>query len=321
MSEDGTMIKSYYIIALLAAYTISCPAFASEQAERSERLVNKVVASIEGEPLTYEDLRAYLKIIGKGDMNVYTIPRVELAEIVHDLVSSRLIEKEAEALRISVANEEITAYVREVMALNKLNEKQFIEVLNSRGLTMPMYKEQVRRDIYRNRIIMMVVRNTINVSDEDVDRYLKENPAEAPQKGQIAVEQLYYGFLPGLSQAEKSAAAKQIEAVLERTRGLESLRQADEANYSDLGYVSPQDLKDELRAVLDKLNSGDVSDLIKTDEGIYILKVTSKSDDPKKDTAFRAKVRDMIFSEKYPQRIEKYFNEELPKKYFIEMKV
>ena len=318
------IIKSYiYITVLLTAFVLmSCPAFAIGSAEHSGRLVNRILASIEGEPLTYEDLKAYLKIIGKGDIDVLALPQTELAEIVHDLVSSRLIEKEAESLRLSVANEEITAYVREVMALNGLTEEKFTEVLQSRGLNMPLYKEQVRRDIYRNKITMMVIRNSINVSDEDVDRYLEEHPAEAPEKGQVGVEQLYYAFSPEMSDGEKSEVSKWTGRILERAKGLpDGLRQADEANYSDLGYVSPGDLKEELRSAVDKLNSGEISDLIEADEGVYILRVTAKSDDPTKDAAFRAKVREVIFNEKYPQRVEKYFNEDLPKKYFIELKV
>ena len=327
-------IKSYYIISalLLTAYVFVRPMASFGQVEStspseslsipsSGHVINRVIASIEGDPITYEDIKAYLKTIGRGDIHVYSLSRDELAEITQELLSSRLVEKEAEALQISVANEEIADYIHEVRALNGLSPKQFEAVLESRGLTMAMYKEQVRRDVYRNKIVMMVIRNTVSVSDEDIDRYLKENPSQMPQKGQIGVEQLYYEFAPGMSRIDKVGTRKKLEMVLQRAKERSSLANVDEAHYSDLGFVSPDDLKYDLRSALDNLKSGEISDLIETDEGMYILRVTMKSDDPKEDVTVRAKIRDIIFNEKYPHRVEKYFSEDLPKKYFIEMKV
>ena len=315
-------IKFHYHI-IVALLLIVCafahPAPASGQ--NSDRLINKVIASIEGDPITYEDLKVYLKIIGKGDVNVLALSQPELAEATHGLLSTRLIEKEAETLHISVTNEDIANYIQEVIAMNKLTQQQFTDALTARGLTMPMYKEQVRRDIYRNKIVMMVIRNSVSVSDEDVDRYLKENPVGSPQKGQIGVEQLFYAFGPGTTKLDKAGTRKKLELILQRVRENQNLAQVDETHYSDLGFVSPGDLKTELRDTLDKLASGEISDLVETDDGIYILRVTMKSDDPKSDPAVRAKVKDIIFNEKYPQRVEKYFSEDLPKKYFIEMKV
>ena len=309
-------IKFYHCVIvalLLTAGVFGCPATSVGQTS----FVNKVIASIEGDPITYEDLRAYLKIIGKGDVNVYALPQPELVKVTQELLSSRLIEKEAETLHLTVTNEEIAEYVQEVLVLNKLTQKQFTDALASRGLTMSMYKEQVRRDIYRNKIIMMVIRNSVGVSDEDIDRYLKEQTLSTPQKGQVGVEQLYYGFSFG----EKAGTRKKLEMVLQQAKERPDLAHVDEEHYRDLGFVSPQDLKPELRDALDKLQSGEISDLIETDEGIYILRVTMKADDPKKDPTVRAKIRDIIFNEKYPQRVEKYFSEDLPKKYFIEVKV
>jgi peptidyl-prolyl cis-trans isomerase SurA len=304
-----------YFFILVVAHLIIMPVQAAQ-------VINRVVASIEGEPLTYDDLRTYLKAIGKHNVDLQTMSEQDLNGAIQDMISIRLIEKEAESLHLTVSNAEIDAYVREVMILNSTTEQQFVELLKSRGLTLSVYKEQVRRDIYKNKIIMSVIRNSVHISEEDIDRYIEENPGAVPAKGEVAVEQLYYKFLPDMSDAEKEAALQRIKVFQEKAKTASnakafSLSQIDKEHYVDLGYIAPGDLKDELRTAVDKLAAGEISDLIQTGDGLYILHVIVKSDDLSKDAALRNQIRDKIFNTKYQSRVEQYFSEDLPKKYFI----
>ncbi|MDR2338390.1 MAG: SurA N-terminal domain-containing protein [Deltaproteobacteria bacterium] len=293
---------------------------------QAAQIINKVIASIEGEPLTYDDLRNYLKAIGKQDVDIQSMSKQDLNTAIQDMMSLHLIEKEAETLHLTVSNAEIEAYIKEVMTLNSTTEKQFIELLKSRDLTLPAYKEQVRRDIYKNKIIMSVVRNSVHISEEDIDRYMDENPNLIPVKGQVVVEELYYRFLPDMSDTEKEIAVQKIRILQEKAKSLSqtddfSLKQIDQDHYVDLGYLTPSELKEELQIEVNKLATGEVSDLIQTSDGLYILHLVLKSDEPRQEVALRKQIRDKIFSTKYQDRVEQYFNEDLPKKYFIEMKL
>jgi peptidyl-prolyl cis-trans isomerase SurA len=309
-----------FILALvIVVQLVTLPAQAAQ-------IIDKVIASIEGEPLTYDDLRNYLKAIGKQDVDIQSMSKQDLNAAIQDMTSLRLIEKEAETLRLTVSNAEIEAYIKEVMTLNSTTEKQFIELLKSRNLTLPAYKEQVRRDIYKNKIIMSVVRNSVHISEEDIDRYIDENPNLVPVKGQVAVEELYYRFLPDMSETEKEIAVQKIRVLQEKAKSLSqtddfSLKQIDQDHYLDLGYLTPSELKEELQIEISKLASGEVSDLIQTNDGLYILHVVLKSDEPRQEVVIRKQIRDKIFSAKYQDRVEQYFNEDLPKKYFIEIKL
>ena len=116
---------------------------------------SEVVASVNGEEITKDDL--YDAMFANGGR-----------EILDRLISNRLILQEAEALEISVSEEDIDAEIGKVIQENFYGaEDYFYQALEQYGLT----EETLRNDLEIELLLRKIVRNQIEITDKDVREY------------------------------------------------------------------------------------------------------------------------------------------------------
>lgn len=295
-------------------------AFSVAEAEEQGRarlapvpVADMVVASVDGEPMTLRDLREFVQ--SQSELSAQDVEQgnFDAQQYLKLLVMRQLIEKEAKAAGISVADEEIDAYIAEIKRQNRVDDGQFNELLRSKGLSLESYRRQITDDILKSRIVGSRLRSKITVSDEDVDRYVKEHPQKLPQQGDVHVEQL---FVP-------ADGTMDIAGLRERVVAGETAADAGGKYYADLGYVNEDDLLPELKERVAQLGEGSVSPVIETDRGSYVLRVIDRrgADSVTLDPDLRESIRKELFESRLRDEVERYLGEELPKKYNVEMKL
>src|SRR5688500_14213538 len=113
--------------------------------------VNRIVATIDGEPITLIELERYAEIAKKrpGGEQVAGDQRAILDELVLD----KIINKQVEALGLKASDQQIDGYIESIRARNNLSEEQLREVLEQQNMTWDQYRVQVRADIERANLI------------------------------------------------------------------------------------------------------------------------------------------------------------------------
>ena len=278
----------------------------------SSRVLDAVVAAIDGEPITWSGFRRFVSTEG------LEIPqdRVLLRQLVQKMVVSNLLVKEAEKAGMSVSDEEVEAYLQRVRSENGVSEKEFEAMLQQRGLTLEQYSAYVRKDILKARVLSKEIRSKINVVDEDIDRYIAERPELRPEEGTL---RLYEINIP--KDIEDAAAErKKIESALKNELNPAQFRELGGKYYRDLGYVKVDELKDELSERLLKMNDGDVTELIENESSYQVYKVSAPgSSDKLTDETLKSEIREKIFQVRYQEELGRFLDKELPKRYHVDL--
>lgn len=293
-------------------------ALQSTEAPQTIRVIDRVVATVDGEPLTISDVRRHLSSLGQGE-SLPTRPTDEdVRGPLNELIGTTLLLREAEAEGIAVADDEIAAYIEEIKRQNGVDAEGFTELLKGQGLTPEQYAQQVRSDILRARVMSAQVRSKINILDEDIKRYLAERPDLVPSIGSQRVEQV---VLP-LSSMEREAAESRLAAIKARVEQGASLREAAGEYYVDLGYVVAEELKESLQEILKKAPENSLSEAVLMNGSLYLFKVSAPySEAADIDASTKEEIRRELYERRFKEAVKEYVNTELPKKYHVEIKL
>ena len=90
------------------------------------------------------------------------------AEVLDTLVADRLLEQQVKVLKLEVTKREIVTLVEDLQKRNGLTPEQFEQVLAGQGMTMAEYREGMRKQLLKMKIINLKVRSKVKVSEQDV---------------------------------------------------------------------------------------------------------------------------------------------------------
>jgi parvulin-like peptidyl-prolyl isomerase len=140
---------------------------------RNVRLVDAIVASVDGVPVTYVDLKNYK--IGRGLLTPGA-GNLSDAQFLDVMVEERLFEAEFAEYGITADDEDTQAYIDQILENNKSDQKAVEFALAQIGLTWDDYFSRMRFEVQKLALINREVRTRANVTDEDVERYWKKSP-------------------------------------------------------------------------------------------------------------------------------------------------
>ncbi|RMD86783.1 MAG: hypothetical protein D6808_02595, partial [Candidatus Dadabacteria bacterium] len=192
----------------LCAFILSALLTAFPCCAISERIfVDGVVASIDNTAITLRDVAKRLPVkrhISISDLSTDPIASALLEQIIMET----LIEKEADARKISVAQSEIDEYIAEVAKSNNMSIGQFEKALKKEGIPFKNYKRKVKIDILRTKLASVLFREGVGVTESEVDEYLASHPELKGGKEIVKLRQIY---LPDVE-----ASAKILEEIAKK---------------------------------------------------------------------------------------------------------
>ncbi len=278
--------------------------------------IDRVIATIDGEPYTMSDLEEYMsRKKGAG------AEEGDLKKFLNEMLVEQMIEKEAKTLGITVSDEDVNGYVEEIKRQNGVDDRALLELLQKQGLTLESYRNAVRGDILRTKVVSMSIRGKINVVDEDIARHIESHPELIADKNSVHVEQILFRFAEGQTEEERQKRREDLESMRAELGSGSNWAKIGKENYLDLGFVVTHDLRPELRDALSGLASGEVSQIVTTDVGFYLLRFQKAEEPGEIDPVLKEKLRQQIYEAKFREKIEQFLREDLEKKYQVEVKI
>ena len=315
---------------LLAAMTLALP---SGTAAAAAEMVDRIVAVVNGDIIVLSELRQisrnYLdrmsdqfKVAG-GDEQLREAER----RILDQLIDEKLVNQEADRLAITFSEREVDMAVKDMQNRNKLNDAQFAAALAEEGLTMPKYREQLKSQMKKVRVIDQEIKSRIQVSKEEVDAYYEKHADDFNAEPEVRIQQIRLIIPPESSAGEVSRIQAQAESILAKIKGgedftsLVGLYSQDPTAQAggDMGTFKRGELLPAIDEYAFSMKPGEVSPVIRTEGGFHIVKVVGRREPTAlSDEERRAEVKDVIFSEKAEEDF-KVWIEKLRKKAYIEV--
>jgi len=326
------MTKSWPVFSslLLAAVT---PA-----AEPPRETVDRIVAVIEDEVITLRQLEdkaaPYLeKLAGVKDAAERDKKRMETLRQVLDIeIGERIVSAEIERNkdRLGVTEQDIDRAVQEVQRMNNISREQLEAALYGQGMTWTEYRQKLRAQVERARLIQFQVQGKVQVKDGDAVRRCEERQRAGTKELKICASHILRKIPPDASaDAVEKLRTRLSQLQAELSAGADfaayALKNSDDkaAPDGELGCFGRGEMLPEFETAAYKLKVGEVSAVIRTKLGFHIIKVTDR-----KQAASASCSDDTVLNnfrnEIYQEEVERQMNTwlaELRRKAFVEVRL
>jgi peptidyl-prolyl cis-trans isomerase SurA len=283
-------------------------------------VVNRIVATIDGEPITAHELRRYSEERGPAG--------VPEAAVLQALITEKLLEKEIKVQGIAARDEEVTRYVEEIQARNGMDEERFAKALAAQGMTLEAYRAKVKSEIERVQLVNREIRQRVNVSPEEIQRYYDGHREKYAISERVRVRDILFAVDPG---ADDETVVRERQKALEvRQMALDGAdfgalaRQFSEgpgaAKGGEIGVFSRGAMEGPLDEAAFALKTNEVSEPVRTGAGFHLLRVEERIDEGHRPIdEVRDEIRESLYNEALEQRFQDWLSNELRERHHVEV--
>jgi peptidyl-prolyl cis-trans isomerase SurA len=292
-------------------------------------LVNRIVASIDGEPITLYELETYERKHLAALLAAGASPSRK--DLLDALITDKLVEKEIAAKGIRVDEEDVDHYVARVREQNRLSEEQLREALAQQGLTWEKYREQVRAEIQKIQLLNREIRGKVNVTPQDVERYYEAHKSDYARPARVHLRHIVLRLARDAPPEVEQAVRERLEAIRKRVvEGREDFaavakevsEDAAAQSGGDLGEVEPGKILPQFQEAVARLREGEVSSPIRTDAGLHLLRVEKRIAEsfvPLREVS--DEIREKLYSKALDERYRRWLVEDLKKRHYVEIRL
>ncbi len=204
-------------------------------------------------------------------------------ELLSRLIEESLMNQRISQLGLNVAEEELEMALEDVQAQNQLSREELQEAILAQGLSFDEYRENLRSQILRYKLIGVEVRRKVEVSDGEVRDYFRAHLDDYRLPSQVHLSALVFPVFERAGLAERDAIRKAVQSAAEElAAGNEMEAVAEEfgasygASFTDLGSVAPAELDPDFAAAIDGLEVGGLSLPIEKEAALFLLRVDER---------------------------------------------
>ncbi|HYD46890.1 MAG TPA: peptidylprolyl isomerase [Terriglobales bacterium] len=292
----------------------------------SAEVVNKIIATVDGEPITMHELSQYRRQTAQDPQ----LSRLSGSDLLEALITDKIVDREAEAKGLAVRKDDIDRYVDSVKERNRIDDAKLVEALAAQGMTLDAYRAQVKREIQRQQLINREIRGKVNVTPEEIERYYNANRGEYSAPAGYEVAHIVFRTSDAADGAEAAAVRAKADQVYQQLRGgadfaeMAKRHSEDSGSAKDggvLGWFKAGELVESLDKEAVKLKTGEISPPVRGPNGLHILKVTQRrgegADKPLPETA--EEIKQKLYAEALDVRFREWLKSDLRKNHHVQI--
>jgi peptidyl-prolyl cis-trans isomerase SurA len=288
-------------------------------AARAE-VTDRIVATIDGEPVTTHELRRYVK-----ERKAENTPE---SRVLEALITDKLLEKEIKAQGITARDDEIDRYVEEIQQRNGMDRERFQAALATQGLTLETYRARVKSELEKAALVNREIRQHVNVSPEEIRRYYDAHLGDYATAERVQVRDI---FLAIEDPADEASVARARSKAIE-VRGLaqdghdfgalaEQFSEGPGAKKGgELGTFGRGELEHDLEQAAFALEAGKVSEPVRAGGGFHLLRVDERMGAGHKPLAeVQDDIRDALYNQALEDRFQNWLSHDLRERHHVEV--
>lgn len=282
-------------------------------------LYDRIVAVVGEEPILLSQLKKELKV--ESNEKLIKIPRDRQEKALDELIEKSLIEQKAKKLGITVSDKEVEDEVEIVKKNNNITTEVLVEVLKREGLSLEDYKETIKSQILKAKLVNREVRPQVVVTDELLLTYYR---TEIATEKEMLVD---FDVLT-IQDDEKKALNDDIKDYYKlavKTKSLEKVLKEVGSKYkatlSNPRKVKVSILSKELKEALKDMKNGEVGPLVRFKDGYQIFVLLSQGYEGLKPFE---EVKEELKKKYMKDKLEKAYSDwlsELKKEFYVEKRL
>src|SRR3989304_4592643 len=246
------------------------------------------------------------------------------------LIEKKIQLQTANKMGIGVNPTEISAAMEDIKKENSfLSDKDFETALLKQGISLKDYKKDLKEQLILIKLINREIKSKITITDSELEEYYSLNKRLFSSSEEIRIGYIHIPVKTTEPVEIFNQAQNKIRDILLSFKKEVSFSDI-KRNYSgqpeiivseDLGFIKKGELLQELNNTAFALREGEITDVISTPTGFYILKMLERKEIeyiPFKDV--KDMVREMVFQEKSEKRVKEWIYE-LKSASYIDIKI
>jgi peptidyl-prolyl cis-trans isomerase C len=243
-----------------------------------------VLARVNGEEVRKADFDLMVRNIELGNGPIPAERRDEvLRDALDQLITYTLLKQEAKNRSLSATDAEVDARLQ-AMRSQFPDEETFTKALADRGLTLERLRSDARDDLNINKMMEAEVQAAGPATDAEAQAFYEKNPDKFQRGESVRASHILLLAGENADEAAKKKARAQIDDLCKRAKAGEDFaklarehsQDGSAANGGDLDFFTRGRMVPEFESAAFALQPGQVSDVVTTQYGFHVIKVTDR---------------------------------------------
>ena len=281
------------------------------------QITNRIIATVNSDIITLHELNTSIKrLTGLSNKDLKQRHKKQFYEIrravLDNLINEKIAEQQIIKLGIRLTEKDVEEAIEKIKKENNFTHEELIFNLKHEGVTLKEYKEKIKKEIERFRLVNYEVKSKIVITEEDIKKYYKMHTKEYSEVSKVKLMRIFL-------KVRNPDDMKEIARV--KSLGIEILQRLKQGHdFSELarmhsqgpagpegghlGWIKASQLEPTLREKIAKLSIGEHTDLDLAPSGFQIIKLV---EDKKGGVKPLEKIRDAIYSKLFKEKVEKKY--------------
>jgi peptidyl-prolyl cis-trans isomerase SurA len=250
--------------------------------------IDKIVAKVGTEVITLSDVnqekikqRVFLIETLGNQEGLKKYNKIKLS-ILDEMILNTLLKEEINKAGIASTDQEEQQLFNNYLKRSGKNEKEFIESLAKKKLSVTSFKQLIRFEIERQKYIQKTIMPKISITDYDLKQEYETNKNRYQTYTKLRFIETYLTNDSFSSEQELVAMAKKIHRTLKAGGNASPLIKKHSSGAfakkgGDSGLVEGSSLRPEIQNILNSLKKGQTSEPVSVQSGVFIFKLLSKA--------------------------------------------
>jgi peptidyl-prolyl cis-trans isomerase SurA len=291
------------------------------------RIVNAIVASIDGKPITLREFSAYQN--GRGRL-LPPDQRKSESEFLDGMIEEQLLRAEFATQQIRADDEDTQYYIDRILDANGSTKADVERALSEIGLHWADYFERMRFEVEKLALINREIRARVHVTNEEVERYWLESGGANEPEG-YDVSQIFIPIPPSEDPAQAEAVKQRVQEAYAMIESDGFARAAKKYSFGPtaadggkIGKFEKGQLAPEFEQRLSELSPGEYTKPFIAGGGIHILKldrVIAGGARRQLTDERREQIRNKLYDDMLDERLQRWVREDLRKKHHVAVRL
>jgi peptidyl-prolyl cis-trans isomerase SurA len=249
-------------------------------------------------------------------------------ELLSRMIEESLVQQRIAALNLTVSEEEIETALVDVQKTNKLSRDDLEDAVQTQGLDFADYRDNLRQQILRYKLISEEVRSQIDVPERELVEYYRAHLEDYRLPPEVELSALSFPVSEKASEQERTQIRKMANEALMRLQQGEALAEvADSYNQTygatggSMGKFVYEELTPKFVEAINEVEDGTFTAPVEMGTAIHLLRVDDRLPEGLRQfDAVKFDLHQMILDQKTDVRIKEW-TKALKNKAFIDIRL
>ena len=200
-------------------------------------------------------------------------------DMLSRLIDQKIKDQEIKRFNITISEKEIDQTIERIKEANFYTDEDLRAALANDGLTMEEYREQIKEQILRTKLVNLEIKSKIVITEDDIKFYYENHQDKYGGKKKYHLRNIIMKVSPFADEKEKLGIKTNMDAILDKlnegqsfeTLAMTYSESSLAAEGGDLGLFGLDELSLQLQDTIKEMKTGEFTPVLDTDQGYQIF--------------------------------------------------